>query len=388
MNDTNKTERKYNDLRRQLLATASAFVLCGMVYADNAAYADDTDRPTVWIELGGQLERLQDRQDPYEAPFTLAHIDAKENLVPASETQRPPNYAFGGEGSIAFEPVDSDWIFSGDFRYGRSNGSRHKHQQTTTQFKQHGTNPFLHKYFHGTKTAILLNDTSAKYQESNLIADFTAGKDVGLGMFGRHSHAVFSVGVRYAQFHSQSAVVLRSLPDPYYPTNSKYNPSKRRHHSYYGHAVLSHGFSGFGPTLSMNASLPFLGNANAGDVAFDWGANAALLFGRQKVKGRHEETGQFFMGTGASPTFGQPSGGFIPVSRYDHVKPIARSHFVTVPNLGGFAGLTFQRGSAKVSFGYRADFFFGAMDIGVDTRKTAMTGFYGPFASVSVGLGG
>jgi hypothetical protein len=61
---------------------------------------------------------------------------------------------------------------------------------------------------------------------------------------------------------------------------------------------------------------------------------------------------------------------------------------VTVPNLGGFAGFSWQTSNAKVALGYRADFFFGAMDGGLDARKAETIGFYGPFASVSVGLGG
>jgi hypothetical protein len=44
--------------------------------------------------------------------------------------------------------------------------------------------------------------------------------------------------------------------------------------------------------------------------------------------------------------------------------------------------------SGKVSLGYRGDFFFGAIDGGVESRKTYNRSFYGPFASVSIGLGG
>jgi hypothetical protein len=41
-----------------------------------------------------------------------------------------------------------------------------------------------------------------------------------------------------------------------------------------------------------------------------------------------------------------------------------------------------------MSVGYRADFFFGAMDTGLDTRDRETRSFYGPYASVSIGLGG
>jgi hypothetical protein len=44
--------------------------------------------------------------------------------------------------------------------------------------------------------------------------------------------------------------------------------------------------------------------------------------------------------------------------------------------------------NAKVKFGYRADLFLGAMDGGIDTAKKENVGFYGPFATVSVGIGG
>jgi hypothetical protein len=59
-----------------------------------------------------------------------------------------------------------------------------------------------------------------------------------------------------------------------------------------------------------------------------------------------------------------------------------------VPNLGGFAGMSLKFPNAKVSLGNRADFFFGAMDAGIDTRHTDDMNFHGPFAKISVGLGG
>ncbi len=42
----------------------------------------------------------------------------------------------------------------------------------------------------------------------------------------------------------------------------------------------------------------------------------------------------------------------------------------------------------KVSLGYRADFFFGAIDGGIDTRKSETLGFYGPFATSASGSAG
>ena len=77
-----------------------------------------------------------------------------------------------------------------------------------------------------------------------------------------------------------------------------------------------------------------------------------------------------------------------PVSHYTNVTNPDRSRSVVVPNIGALAGLSFNFSNAKVSLGYRADFFFGAMDMGIDTRDTSNVVFHGPYASVSIGLGG
>ncbi len=57
-----------------------------------------------------------------------------------------------------------------------------------------------------------------------------------------------------------------------------------------------------------------------------------------------------------------------------------------MPNVGGFAGLSYNFPNAKVSIGYRGDFFFGAIDGGLDTTQKETRGFYGPFATISVGF--
>jgi hypothetical protein len=61
---------------------------------------------------------------------------------------------------------------------------------------------------------------------------------------------------------------------------------------------------------------------------------------------------------------------------------------VTIPNVGGFAGLSYRFTNAKISAGYRADFFFGAKDGGLETRNSTDVSFHGPYATISIGLGG
>jgi hypothetical protein len=131
--------------------------------------------------------------------------------------------------------------------------------------------------------------------------------------------------------------------------------------------------------LSWDASQPVVGDSASMVVAFDWGINAAILFGRQRAQTHHQTSGYYFKGL-LSPRY-QTNYANPPVDR-------SRVRTVTIPNVGGFAGVSFRYASAKISFGYRGDFFFNAMDMGWDTPKSSTVGFYGPFASVSVGLGG
>lgn len=49
--------------------------------------------------------------------------------------------------------------------------------------------------------------------------------------------------------------------------------------------------------------------------------------------------------------------------------------------------IPFHYADAKISLGYRGDFFFGAMDTGIDVRKSTTLGYFGPYASLSVGVG-
>jgi hypothetical protein len=380
-----------SDFRRHLLVTTSVLVLIGGVAAPYSAFAtDDQDKPTVWIELGGQLERMDDGEVPYAPPFVTANSSSAYNIVSPLSAERSSRYSFGGEGKITFEPEGTDWVFSAGIRYGRSNRGRHVHQQTSTKKREYFlyvSSVFLSNLGYPKQyvTSTRFNDVQVKRKESHTILDFMAGKDVGLGLFGHSGTSTISAGVRYAQFSAKSTAVFHSLPSMYlapvaYP--SAYHESTRAHHSsFYARADVSRNFHGFGPSISWTGSTPVAGRPEAGSLAIDWGINAAVLFGRQKVRGTHMTTGRYFSGD-LVVNAGTPT------QHYVRTVPINRAHSVVVPNLGGFAGVSFNFPNAKASFGYRADFFFGAMDGGIDTRKTYDRDFYGPFATVSIGLGG
>lgn len=377
MSELINTSNRCNDLRWKLLSTVSAATLAVVLGAPGStASAQTQDRPTVWIELGGQLESLRGREETYAPPFVFTNLDAPLNSVSPTSAQQPPPRSFGGEGKLTFQPERSDWVFSAGVRYGRSNGKKTLHQQSQTQytiktFKYGKTYNGKHYHGHNTYTRAVFNHSDTDYSETHAILDFKAGKDVGLGIFGKTT-SVLSGGIRIAQFEQHSDVVLRSQPAEHLVN----------HHTYYAHLSADRSFHGIGPSISWEGSSPFLGHADSAQVSFDWGASGAILFGRQKTRGSHQTIGRlFYPGTGFNNNE-------LKSTHYQRTIPTDRSHSVVVPNVGGLVGMSVKYPNAKFSLGYRADFFFNAMDQGIDERHSASRGFYGPFAAVSIGLGG
>jgi hypothetical protein len=342
-------------LQARLLATASAAALLMTMYASQQAAASETDEPVIWIELGGEFTQLETSQASYLPPFVLAEPRLPFITESPADIEKGAVTSWDGNAKITFEPEGSDWSLSAGILYGRSVRSGSRRQQTAQR---------------SVSTSIgydAYQSTNAKNNESHMILDFQAGKDVGLGVIGNSGRSKVSVGVRYAQLNSESTTNIF-----YQPTNSI--------HTYYkfsGTLNADRKFTGIGPSLSWDASAGLIGQANNG-ISFDWGVNGAVLFGRQRVRGHHQTTNlavTYSRGQHKNPV-------------YQTSVPLNRSKQVVVPNLGGFAGVSWRYPNAKISMGYRADFFLGAMDGGIDTARKENVGFYGPFASVSIGLGG
>jgi len=389
------------DFRWRLLATASALTLLALTVSE--AKAEDSDRPTVWIELGGQLSRVENGQEPYAPPFVAL---TPSDFTSPLKAERPARYGFDESAALSLQPKGSDWTFSASIRYGRSNNSKHARQQSSPAYytaytKVHRSSYGVYRHFTGhfhiKPNAARFADVVAKQNESHAIVDFQAGKDLGIGLFGRGALSTLDIGVRFAQFASKSAINLKENPDwkfkadfstfstaydrygYFYSVYIKALRPGQPYHSFAGAFEASRSFTALGPSISWNSSEPLAGNSEQGELAFDWGVNAALLFGRQKTKTHHQTTALYHS---------EHAYVFHKTTAYVHPATHTRSRGVVVPNIGAFAGFSVKYPNAKVSFGYKADFFFGAMDGGIDVRHTEDVGFHGPYASVSIGLGG
>jgi len=369
------------ELRVHLFANVSTLALLGYICATpQTALASENGRPTVWIELGSQLERVDTEQTIFAPAFFDLASQADRDVMIGS--QRPSRYSIGGAGKISFEPEGTDWVFSASVRYGRSNSARHRHHEGPQLPVQYNT--YLgNLLFQYTPRVKLFGDGQTTSRETHLIVDFLAGKDVGLGLFGAHSRSTFNAGVRFAQFVSKSDVALHARPIAY--AKSKYYPGLA--HLYFMHtrgytAVLhaQRNSHAIGPEISWDGFAVVAQSDNDAQLSVDWGVNAAVLFGRQRAKTQHQTGGSYWTGA-----FGGVAN---KISSYSFNGPQhIRSKTVTIPNVGGFAGLSLRFPNAKVSLGYRADFFFNAVDSSIDSHKSADQKFYGPFANISIGLG-
>ncbi len=397
-------------IRWKLLTGASALALTGYICSASPVNAEDSSHPPIWIELGGQLSRLENGQET----FAPALFNVRPAMFePSQKFERPPLFGLDANAGISFQPENSDWVLSASIRYGRSASKRHVRQQTNPvdlypvqYFTSSGALTTNIAYPYANKFA----DTDARTSERHSILDFQVGRDVGLGVFGNSdAKSTVSLGVRFAQFASKSNIALKSNPDWHF--NYKYvktgfpsaPPSlvsfvisnffpygtklvRIDHPSvYHSHMALlraSRSFHGVGPSLSWTASVPFAGNAESSELTFDWGVNAALLFGKQRTAVHHQTTGYYHSRYSTQRGLNRHFITYQPAPMNE-----TRTRNFTVPNVGGSVGISWNYDNAKVSLGYKVDWFFNAIDGGIDAARKEDRGFYGPYASISIGLG-
>jgi iron complex outermembrane receptor protein len=345
----------------------------------------DNGKPPLWIDLGGEFAMLEDSQQALAPPFFS--MLTKPMTAPIS-FQHPPGASLDYDAKLTFQPDGSDWVFSAAVRYGRTTRNNHMHQQLPPY------PPFL-EYYLGQPLYVKPEfapylDAFVSSKETHAVFDFAVGKDVGLGMFGLDGSSVISGGVRVAQFSQSSGFSIHSDPEyVFHKLGAKYK---------YKDAATEEAkrsFHGAGPSVSWNASTPVVDSSNG--INFDWGANGAILIGRQTARTPHQT-----QGSGICQAYHLTKPAHCPIgaltfagsfanhyhSQYQRSANSNRRRMVVVPNIGAFAGLSWRYSNAKVSFGYRVDEFFGAMDGGIDTRRSENTGFFGPFANISIGFGG
>ncbi len=365
--------------------------------ANNEIYVPDYTRPG-GISLGyyGVYGSVPAGNAP-RGSGTMAQVMEAAGYGSPSSYQKAPNSGFDWQAQVQFQPADSDWVLKAGIRYGRSGSSRSKHKsdipgtRTKFLFAQNSyvpdglylscAYPYIADYAacHSGKNRKFV-DAHGQQSEQHTVMDFEAGVNVGIGLFGSEGQGNISGGLRVAQFKSHSHTDVNS--DPEYV----FTPTLSYHNVYESRGDEDRSFHGMGPELTWEASQPFWGNPDSGQFTIDWGANAAVLFGRQSVNANHFSS--YCHVNGASNVISGCPTAAVYGPGHSQVKATRRTRRKVVPNLGGYIGASARYSNAKISFGYRADTFFGAMDGGQATAKDYNRGFYGPYMNVSIGLGG
>lgn len=233
----------------------------------------------------------------------------------------PGKRTWGWSGAAAIDyRIDPFWHVSFCFRYGQ-NRSR------TTNSNQVGFAGFSTTPFSGGVSG----PNSATRTESNWVADFMVGRELGLGT----GTSLVKFGLRVAQITGTTdgaGQLARTSPVAIY--NFFYNQTSK--------------WTGYGPRLAIEGNAPI-----SGPWSLDYMGGVAGLFGSQSVT---EPSSLTLGGTAVSCLVGCPVTFFSPSTNY------ASSSNNAVFNADAMLGLAYAvTPNSKVALNYRVDYYANAM---------------------------
>jgi len=347
------------------------------------------------VELGGQVQR-------HDAPYASAGPNAVEAfsaaITPANLEHRDLDWGDGREVRLTYRPEAASWSVSAGYRYGKANSSVPMlHQQeeagpAVCPFLRSGPlggmcDPASPSYYPRIlKYAHNWSDSSVREREEHRIADFTVGRDFGIGSLA-DSHSTVKAGVRYADFKSTTQLNMIGIPDWNLPEGwAKYfiSPAPQyaaTRHEYRANVNADRRFKGAGPTLSWEAAQHLLGNEQVGHVDLDWSITGGVLFGKQKtsLSGTYEVS--YSSGKYAAPVS-------LPPLTPAPLNIPTRSKSASVPMLDLSLGLAYEIQRVKVGAGYRWERYYNVLDAGRAEHQSYDRTVDGPYFKIAFGFGG
>jgi len=327
-------------------------------------------------------------------------------LFPADHPYRPVenNLDWGSGGGVKFtyQPQPQGLLLSGSVRYGRARGTAEEHPtwtpkggyQVSSEWLQrlieqtpNRTEQYIRHKLYANPAARQLNNyetSTARNEESHVIAEFALGKDVGLGTWPGTAGRI-TAGLQYAKFRSSSNADLHGRPDVYFPPYGLFKYGAHWHR-FWSRLDTQREFQGAGPSVSWAQSLHLAGDAaQAGSLEAEFGLGGAVLFGRQTAKVSGDLRGDYHTGYAQQGKYGP---GLQVSDAYETPFSYHRSKSVTVPGVNANLGLSYTLGGLRLSGGYRIERYFDAIDGGIAERKTYDRQLDGPYMKVSIGFGG
>ena len=336
-------------LRASLLTGASAIA---MSVSASGAYAQTTTPnsgfvppPTITFWLEGALSYTGGGN--YNVP-SLPGLGAPFTSLNA---RSGPEVAFGFDYQFQNQP----WHLVFDFRYGRSGTSTANSASTSTSTTTTNQGPQFSS-FPSTTTTNNSTTAQATERERHLVADFMAGRDLGMGT---NAYQV-QFGVRIADLRASATEASATNSNgqrTFYSGGCTCVVTQPTSSSSTSYASWNSEFFGVGPRVAIAGSVPIRGS-----WYFDYGAGVAgLLANRTFNVNVWNSTGTFFLASNASD-------GFV----FNSDAMLALSYHFT-PNY-------------KFSVGIREDFYANAL-----TTYNVSTGglnnvnriYWGPFARLT-----
>jgi len=347
------------------------------------------------VEVGGQLQRHDAPNSPL-APSYGAAFTGPLDVFPAAQA-KDLDWGNGGEVRVTWRPSAAAWSLSAGMRYGKTNGASSATgkfdtdpvcafagsfaSRCQTKYNDPTWGPFTH--FSKTNQA----DATVWDREQYKIADFSVGRDVGLGGLDRSQ---FTAGLRYAGLESETKGELRGVPDWNVQEGFfRPNPGHVTTHTVYDIKVSDdRTFKGFGPEANWDASTLLMHMADGGHMDLDWSVGGAVLIGRQEVSITGDQQAWYVSATGLQIVFPGQVVPPVPVFTTGPAIDIHRSRSATVPTANASLGLSYKVGGFTAGAGYRWERYFNAIDGGYDQHKSYDRTIDGPYFKVSVGFGG
>jgi outer membrane receptor protein involved in Fe transport len=331
------------------------------------------------VELSGQVQR-------HDAPYASVAPDFVDSfsdaIDPTAPQHRDLDWGDGRALSLTFRPGGGTWSVLAGLRYGRTNSDAtfiHASEAAgppRCPFLPTGPYGALCAYNPYPNTGTNWSDSSASEKEEHVFADFSVGKDFGLGLLP-DSRSTVSLGLRYGQFESVTRALMNGIPDMYVPEGWFKYPSSRHH--YRAAIAAEREFEGAGPTVTWSAAQPLIGNEEVAHLDIEWSITGGVLFGRQETAatGSQEENFVDEKYFGVMPPLDP-----VPLD----VTP--RNKSVSVPMLDLSLGLAYEIQRFKIGAGYRWERYFDVLDVGYDKHEDDDRTIDGPYLKIAVGFGG
>jgi hypothetical protein len=239
------------------------------------------------------------------------------------------------------------------------------------------------------------SEGEARSVERHELVDFAVGRDFGIGGL---SKSTVSVGLRYADFHSETAWAANAQTDWYLPEGwglygPQYNSSFKRRHA---RVDAQRDFDGLGPVLSWDAAMRVWGDDRTGRLDVDWSIGGGVLFGEQETTILGEDKTVLHEGPLQNVTNTSPDrtktvvNDLLPISGPPTIIPIdiGRSADASVPLVDVSLGFSYEVGRVKVGAGYRWERYFDVLDAGYEEEQGRDRTIDGPYFKIAVGFGG